>query len=170
MLEVWKDIPSHPEYQISSRARIRRKLDSGVMPITSFLKSRMDRHGFYYFIAYKGSEKTMIMVHVMVATLFVPNPENKPRVIFLDFDKSHCMPSNLVWATNSELFQRLYQNNIISHKGEKNSKHKITEKQAKRIKELLKLEVSQHTIATETGCSWRIVNNIRTKISWNHLN
>lgn len=168
MLEIWKDIPSHPEYQISNRARIRKKSGSGLTP-ASFLKPMKERHGFYYFIAYKGKEKTMIMLHIMVATLFVENPEKKPRVIFLDGDKSNCYASNVAWATNKELFASLYKNNVISHKGEKNSKHKITEKQAKQIKELLKLDVKQHAIANQVGCSWRIVNNIRTGVCWTHL-
>jgi hypothetical protein len=168
MFEIWKDIPNYPDYQISNRKKIRKKVCKG-NPIESYIKAMKERHGFYYFIAYNGNKKKMILLHVMSATLFVENPDKKPRVLFKDGDKSNWIPSNLMWATNQELFKSLYDNNIISHKGEKNSKHKITEKQARSIKRLLKMDVGQHAIANAMGCSWAIVNNIKRGTSWKHL-
>lgn len=43
-----------------------------------------------------------IAVHILVAKAWVPNPDNKPEVNHLDFDRGNPVASNLEWVTHKE--------------------------------------------------------------------
>lgn len=67
------------------------------------LKGRCNGKG-YRIVSYKGDKKwwSNRYVHRMVATLFVPNPDNKSYVNHLDGDKSNNHYTNLEWVTARE--------------------------------------------------------------------
>ena len=70
-----------------------------------FLKPYLTKKGYHYVtFSKKGyrTRKTMI-VHRIVALLFVPNPENKLTVDHLDHNKKNNRLSNLGWFTIQEL-------------------------------------------------------------------
>ena len=49
----------------------------------------------------------------MVATLFIPNPDNKPEVDHIDGNKANNAVSNLRWATTLENYHN--KNTINNH-------------------------------------------------------
>lgn len=53
--------------------------------------------GYYTFSYKKG-----YAVHRVIATAFIPNPDNKPEVNHIDGNKLNNAVSNLEWATQSE--------------------------------------------------------------------
>lgn len=57
----------------------------------------------YLSIGYKKEGKVKhFKVHILIATAFIPNPENKKCVNHLDGNKRNNAVSNLEWATHSE--------------------------------------------------------------------
>jgi hypothetical protein len=53
------------------------------------------------------------LVHVLVATLYLPNPENKPFILHKNFNEKENSVDNLCWATMNEIMECYKLNNKI---------------------------------------------------------
>ena len=102
--ETWAIIPGFPDYEVSDTGRVRshrlkneRILRPGRCPAG---------RGYMTVLLYTGARKewraSSQLVHRLVATAFVGNPENKRTVNHIDGDtmNNHC--DNLEWCTPSE--------------------------------------------------------------------
>lgn len=95
--ELWKPIAGYPNYKVSNRGRVM-NLKTG-----SVLKNIIDTYGYAKVGLCKGNEKLkQIKVHRLVATAFIPNPDNLPQVNHIDEDKRNNDVSNLEWCTASQ--------------------------------------------------------------------
>lgn len=73
----------------------------------SILKGSIEPHGFVSVVLrYKDNTgkfvNAQIKAHVIVANLFVPNPDNKKYIIHLDKDLANNKADNLAWVTKQE--------------------------------------------------------------------
>lgn len=55
-------------------------------------------------------------VHRLIATKFIPNPDNKSCVNHIDGNGHNNHPSNLEWVTHSENTQHAIENGLLNHK------------------------------------------------------
>lgn len=99
MKEIYKDIPGYEgKYRISNL---------GNVLSLNYQNTRKPRvlapikHRLGYLIVHLGQSKIK-MVHCLVATAFIPNPENKQFVNHIDGDKTNNNISNLEWVTSKE--------------------------------------------------------------------
>jgi len=127
--EIWKPIQHYEEsYAISNLGQIKsidryvnskigKRLSRGVIKTP-----KLDKDGYAITSLYKNQKAKFISIHRLVATHFIPNPENKPQVNHIDGNKLNNCVNNLEWCTSIEnikhSWDKLGRNNLHS-KGEK---------------------------------------------------
>ena len=96
-MEVWKEIKDYEGlYLVSSYGRIKSiKSDRILRPTIQVSK------GLQLNLCKNGVSKTFQIGRV-VATAFIPNPENKPEVDHIDGIRHHNFVENLRWCTHAE--------------------------------------------------------------------
>lgn len=108
-----------------------------------------------------GTQKDEL-IHRLVAKAFIPNPENKPLVNHIDYDRKNNNISNLEWVTYSE-------NNIHSNKRKyengsfyENNNSVYSEAQIRSVFEKLQEGWTIKDIEDVTGVDYQNIVNIRS--------
>ena len=91
-MEIWKPIEGYETlYQISNYGNI--KNNNG-----RYLKPFKNNKGYLMIRLYKNTERKVFLVHRLVATHFIPNPNNLPEVNHKDENPSNPIYTNLEWC------------------------------------------------------------------------
>lgn len=100
MIEEWRKIESYPNYSVSNLGRVRNDATGRFLIPVKYGKYRN------YYRVKLGCGKPVKMIpcsiHRLVASAFIPNPENKPQVNHIDGNGFNNLVSNLEWVTESE--------------------------------------------------------------------
>lgn len=112
-------IEGSKDYYISSAGKVYRKYPDGYLWKKPFKNSK----GYdYVHIFFPDSSRHSFSVHRLVATAFIPNPDNLPIIGHKDNIKTHNDISNLYWTTYSENTQKAVEDNLlIGKKGSESS-------------------------------------------------
>lgn len=102
-MEEWRRCDRYPMYEVSSFGRVRH-IGHAIRKLTP------DTHGYLHVCINNGGKIENPSVHRLVATAFVPNPEEKPQVNHKNGDKSDNHVENLEWVTAQENVQHAYDN------------------------------------------------------------
>lgn len=93
--ELWADIPGYEGlYQASTFGNIRSVFGNK-------LKAAKYSRDYLQVTLYKGGHKKCLSVHRLVATTFIPNPQNMPEVNHKDENKLNNRLENLEWCTRA---------------------------------------------------------------------
>ena len=115
--EVWKTYPEYPWIEASNLGRVRTKDryvtysdGRGRLYKGHILKQYLRKDGYMYVQAGVNGKITNLYVHRVIATLFLPNPNNLPEVNHKDNDRANNEVSNLEWCTAQ--YNNDYRNNF----------------------------------------------------------
>lgn len=107
MEEIWKPIKGYEGYyEVSNLGRVRRldRYDYGCGYARFYkggiLKSLCGSNGYLHVMLCRDGTRLTKSVHRLVATTFIPNPENLPQVNHKDEDKSNNTVTNLEWCSS----------------------------------------------------------------------
>lgn len=106
MKEIWKDVEGYEGYQVSNKGRVK-SLNFRHTGKERILKSNPDG-GYCLVSLYRNGKRTSKKIHRLVATAFIPNPENKPEVNHINHNKRDNRASNLEWVTSEENLTALF--------------------------------------------------------------
>lgn len=106
MEEIWKDIPEFEGlYQISNLGRVR-SLDKydrlGRFHKGKILAIKDNGVGYLTLPLNRDGKQKMALVHRLVASVFVPNPNGYSQVNHIDGNKKNNHADNLEWCTQSQ--------------------------------------------------------------------
>ncbi len=118
--------------------------------------------GYKRYSLFLNKKKTKISAHRLVATAFIPNPENKPQVNHKDGDKLNNNVENLEWATPSENVKHAYDN--LGKTANKTGEGRFNENHS-RSKKLLQITLSGVLVKI-----WPSANEVRRVTGWSRGN
>lgn len=110
--EVWKKIEGYEDYSISNYGNVwsqKTKKGRYLKPSANQARKKGVKYNYhsYWVNLTKDGKSNMFKVSRLVATAFIPNPNNYPIVHHKDCDPSNNHIDNLEWTTNLENTQSI---------------------------------------------------------------
>lgn len=116
MPELWRDIESYEGlYQVSNYGRVK-SLNYARTGKARNLRLGKHRQGYREAHLSKEGKTKIFKVHRLVASAFIPNPENKKEVNHIDEVSSNNRMDNLEWVTPSENMNHGTRNRRVAAK------------------------------------------------------
>jgi hypothetical protein len=109
-MEIWKPTHVRNDYEVSNFGRVRRiKRAPKRYGVYSYLKPRLKRYSRIV-IDYKEYS-----IHRLVATAFIPNPNELPLVMHKDNNPHNNHVDNLKWGNTSENTKQAYDDGLVKN-------------------------------------------------------
>lgn len=141
--EEWKTIEGYENYQISSLGRVK-SLNYGRTGKEKIIGIHKDKKGYIIYRLYRNGEIQQYKAHRLVASAFIPNPNNLPQVNHKDENKQNNCASNLEWcdAKHNNNYGTRNERVSKSHKGVRLSKEHIENSAKARQKPIIQLSLN----------------------------
>lgn len=165
-----KEIKDFPKYFIDEKGFVisrRRRIELSLKPTIS--------RGYLTFFLYIGNYKYKhVSLHRLLASQFIPNPDNKPCVNHKDGNKLNNNLNNLEWCTYSENNKHAYKLRLMNKEGSNNQMSKLSENDIYSIRYCFsKLNMSQNKFSSYLSqvypVSSRQIRRIISRTDWRYI-
>lgn len=95
-VETFVKIEAFENYEVSNLGKVRN------MKTGKILKPFLHRDGYLGLYLYENNKRKYLLLHRIIATAFIDNPEEKPQVNHIDENKTNNDLNNLEWCTARE--------------------------------------------------------------------
>jgi hypothetical protein len=159
LIEEWKE---YNGYKVSNYGKV---INKG----GKILTTNTDCHGYVVTSIIDYGGKKIKGMHRIVATVFIPNPNNLPEVNHIDGNKENNKVDNLEWCTHD--YNMKHQSEVLQRtNGDKHYHNVVTEEQAIEIYNLCKEgDLLYKEIAEMYGVFPQEVSRIATMRKWKCL-
>lgn len=178
--EIWRPVPVElfaPFYEISSHGRVRSqdrlmKASTGTEYIHKGRLITPKKTGSYLGVGlFLDNYSERHYLHRLVAKAFIENPEHKPCVNHIDFNRSNNHVSNLEWVTyreNTEHCKKAGRIICKPVKGSKNGNAVINEETVAYIREVWRPGQTKE-LARKYSLSYAAIRFIVIGRTWKHV-
>ena len=165
-MEQWKKIQGYNYYEISNYGRVK-SLARGLKEKGKFLKLKPAK-GYFRVTLFDQNKRKIYFVHRLVATAFIPNPDDKPFINHIDCNPANNNAENLEWCTPKENSIHAKKHKITAC-GERNGNSKLTEKDVYNIYDALKYKIPPKLIAKKYEVHYDMILRIKDGRGWQNL-
>lgn len=168
--EIWKDIPGYQNlYMVSSHGKVT-SLNYHRTGKKKELKLKKIKKGYLAIGLSKNGERKWMQVHRLVGMAFIPNQNNSLEINHKNGNPSDNNVDNLEWVTHRENILHAYRTGlIISIKGSKHHKAKLTNEKIILIRLLYNLGIKQSALLNQFKISCSNISKIVRRKIWKHL-
>lgn len=167
--EIWKDISGYEgRYMISNLGRVK-----SFVKTLPFIRKQSNKKGNYKEVNLKNLDKSYsyFTVHRLVASAFIPNPENKPFINHIDCNTENNVVSNLEWCTPKENMEHCVKLNrtykYYKRENKKIHNAKLNEDLVRQIRKMYYDEkMGQIDIAKKLNVNKNAVSGVITWRTW----
>lgn len=107
--EIWKDVVGYEGYYKVNQFGVVKSMErlvpqgSGLRHVKEKIKAiNLSPYGYPYVTLCKNRKSKNVLLHIILAKAFIPNPENKPHVDHIDTNTKNYSLENLRWVTPKE--------------------------------------------------------------------
>lgn len=165
--QEWFKIPNYSQYLVTKRG-IFKNIHSD-----HFVNSSLSKWGYSTIVLTRDDGKRMTLrVHRVLASMFIPNPENKVSVDHIDGNKINNCLSNLRWVTPKENTANSLRLGLMV-KGENHPNSLLNEDSVRYIRrefrKIGKRKTNSPLLAKMFGVSIYTIHGIIKGRVWNHV-
>jgi hypothetical protein len=177
-VEIWKDVVGYKGiYQVSNLGRVKslevKRFTKANNSFSTYkekiLNQSYTKDGYLKITFTVNKVKKTFLVHRLVATAFIENPNNKPEVNHINGIKDDNSYKNLEWNTPVENVKHAYKNGLKTPKqGVENGCSKLSEKEVLEIRKIGKTMFKKDiAILYNVGAS--TISRVQNKTHWKHI-
>ena len=166
--EQWRDVSGYEGlYQVSTLGRVKSFHNDKII-----IRKPVTLSGGYQQVSLdKNGKRKCMGIHVLVAKMFIPNPENKPMIDHYDRNPANNAVWNLRWVTNSENQRHAVELNA-KRSGCDNLRSNLSPEQVRNIRQLYvrkSHEFGSVSLAKMFGVSISIIKRIVNGTSYKNI-
>jgi hypothetical protein len=177
--EEWRDVPGFEGFYMVSNFGNVKSLDRMVVgPWRKGLqrakgrpmKLQKRKAGHLDVLIKKNGLQKRVWVHRLVATCFIPNPENLPIVNHIDSNPANNHVLNLEWCTQKHNVRHCHASGRANTaRGERSGASRLTERDILDIRAAYANGVTGVSLAKKYGIHGNYIYDITSRKKWKHI-